>query len=207
VRSLDGRRVAGYRSRSNDVSAQVTALKALNPDGVIIGTDGSQAVTVLSEMKRQGLIKPVIGGTPIIITATLRAAPEIPVVAPATFYPGIKPAAAAQFEAKLTPLLRKSGNLRSDVDVTMYDANVYEIVHMYIEAIKKAGVTARPEDLASDREKVMKYLTNLKGFQGLGGPISFNADGDAIKTFFVVVGQKGKWTEKARGCSGPTGSC
>ncbi len=38
-----------------DVSAQVTKLKALNPDGVVIGADYSQAITVLREMKRQGL--------------------------------------------------------------------------------------------------------------------------------------------------------
>ena len=73
-----------------DVSAQVTKLKALNPDGVVIGADYSQAITVLREMKRQGLMKPVIGGTPLISSAILKAAPEIPIVAPATFYATMK---------------------------------------------------------------------------------------------------------------------
>jgi len=46
-----------------DVSAQVTKMKSLNPDGVVVSADYSQAVTVIREMKRQGLIKPVVGAT------------------------------------------------------------------------------------------------------------------------------------------------
>ena len=46
-----------------DVSAQVTKIKALNPDGVVVSADYSQAVTVIREMKRQGVIKPVAGST------------------------------------------------------------------------------------------------------------------------------------------------
>src|SRR5580698_5317694 len=65
-----------------DVSAQVTKIKALNPDGVVVSADYSQAVTVIREMKRQGVIKPVAGSTQLISSAILKAAPEIPIVAP-----------------------------------------------------------------------------------------------------------------------------
>jgi branched-chain amino acid transport system substrate-binding protein len=190
-----------------DVAAQVTSLKSLNPDAIVIAADYSQAITVLREMKRQGFIRPVIGGSPLISTAILKAAPEIPIIAPATFYPGIKAGTSAKFAGNLLPLLRKGAGLPPEIEVSMYDANIYEIVQMYLTAVSKAGVTAKPADLASDREKIMKYLTNLTGFQGLAGPISFNADGDAIKTFFVLLGKGGKWTQKERGCSGPAGSC
>ena len=44
-----------------DVSAQVTKMKSLNPDGVVVSADYSQAVTVIREMKRQGMVKPVVG--------------------------------------------------------------------------------------------------------------------------------------------------
>jgi branched-chain amino acid transport system substrate-binding protein len=37
-----------------DVSAQVTKMKSLNPDGVVVSADYSQAITVIREMKRQG---------------------------------------------------------------------------------------------------------------------------------------------------------
>ena len=61
-----------------DVSAQVTKMKSLNPDGVVVSADYSQGVTVIREMKRQGLIKPVVGATQLISSAILKAAPGNP---------------------------------------------------------------------------------------------------------------------------------
>lgn len=189
-----------------DVSAQVTAIRGMNPDGVVIGADYSQAITVIREMKRQGFIKPVIGGTPLISSAILKAAPELPIIAPATYYAGIEGEKAEKFTKALTPLLRKGSGLPAEIEPSMYDANITEIVGMYIDGVKKAGVSGKPDDLAADREKLMHYMTDLKGYQGLSGPISFNKNGDAVKTFFVVLGKDGKWTEQLRGCSAADGT-
>jgi len=190
-----------------DVSAQVTKMKALDPDGVVVSADYSQAITVIREMKRQGLTKPVLGATPLISSAILKAAPDIAIVAPATFYATMKGDKAEKFVAVLQPLLRKESGLATEIEPSMYDANIYEIVSMYIDAVKKAGVTAKPEDLQADRKKIRDHMEQLKGFDGLGGPISFNANGDAIKAFYVVQGQNGAWETKVRGCSGTDGAC
>ncbi len=184
-----------------DVSAQVTKMKSLNPDGVVVSADYSQAVTVIREMKRQGLIKPVVGATQLISSAILKAAPEIPIVAPATFYATMKGEKAEKFVGDLQPLLRKTSGLPPEIEPSMYDANIYETVSMYIDAVKKAGVTGKPEDLEADRAKIRDYMAKLVGFPGLGGPIGFNDDGDAIKAFYIVQGEKGVWDSKVRGCS------
>jgi len=160
---------------------------------------------VIREMKRQGFVKPVIGGTPLISSAILKAAPEMPIVAPGTFNAGQKGERVEKFVAALAPILRKESGLPPEIDPSMYDANIYEIVSMYLDAVRKAGVTGKPEDLAKDRERVRDHLVSLKGFQGLAGPITFNPDGDAIKSFFVYVGQNGSWAERARGCSSADG--
>lgn len=188
-----------------DVSAQVTKIKALNPDGVVVSADYSQAVTVIREMKRQGVIKPVVGSTQLISSAILKAAPEIPIVAPATFYAGMPGDKPQTFVKELTPLLHKISGLPAEIEPSMYDANIYEIGSIYIDAIKKAGVTGKPEDLEADRTKIRDYMTKLSGFPGLGGPIAFNQDGDAIKAFYIVQGQNGAWESKVRGCSAPDG--
>jgi branched-chain amino acid transport system substrate-binding protein len=188
-----------------DVSAQVTKMKALNPDGVVVSADYSQAITVIREMKRQGLLKPVVGATQLISSAILKAAPEIPIVAPATFYATMKGERVEKFVSELQPLLRKEASLPPEIEPSMYDANIYEILSMYIDAVKKTGVTAKPEDLESDRTKVRDYMAKLQGFQGLGGPIGFNEDGDAIKAFYIVQGQNGAWETKVRGCSSAGG--
>jgi branched-chain amino acid transport system substrate-binding protein len=191
-----------------DVSAQITSIKGLNPDAVVIGADYSQAITVIREMKRQGFVKPVIGGTPLISAAILKASPDLPIVAPATFYAGMEGASVQKFTSSLTPLLKKGAGLPAEIEPSMYDANIYEIVNIYLDAVRKEGVSAKPADLEADREKVMKHLTSLKGFQGFSGPIAFNKDGDSIKPFFVVLGKDGKWAPKVRGCSAPAGqSC
>src|SRR5580704_12614849 len=188
-----------------DVSAQVTKIKALNPDGVVVSADYSQAVTVIREMKRQGAIKPVVGSTQLLSSAILKAAPEIPIVAPATFYASMAGDKPEKFVKELTPILRKISGLPPEIEPSMYDANIYEIGSIYIEAIKKAGVTGKLEDLEADRAKIRDYMAKLNGFAGLGGPIGFNEDGDAIKAFYVVQGQNGAWQSKVRGCSAPDG--
>jgi branched-chain amino acid transport system substrate-binding protein len=188
-----------------DVSAQVTKIKALNPDGIVVSADYSQAVTVIREMKRQGVIKPVVGSTQLISSAILKAAPEIPIVAPATFYASMAGDKPQTFVKELTPLLRKISGLPPEIEPSMYDANIYEIGSIYIDAVKKAGVTGKPEDLEADRARIRDYMAKLSGFAGLGGPIAFNEDGDAIKAFYIVQGQNGSWQSKMRGCSAPDG--
>jgi branched-chain amino acid transport system substrate-binding protein len=188
-----------------DVSAQVTKMKALNPDGVVVSADYSQAVTVLREMKRQGMIKPVVGSTQLISSAILKAAPEIPIVAPATFYATMKGDKPEKFVAELQPLLRKTTGLPPEIEPSMYDANIYEIASIYVAAIKASGVTGKPDDLDADRTKIRDYMAKLEGFPGLGGPIGFNDDGDAIKAFYVLQGQNGAWDSKVRGCSAAPG--
>jgi branched-chain amino acid transport system substrate-binding protein len=188
-----------------DVSAQVTKMRALNPDGVVVSADYSQAVTVIREMKRQGLMKPVVGATQLISSAILKAAPEIPIVAPASFYATMQGPKPEKFVQDLQPLLRKTSGLPPEIEPSMYDANIYEIVSMYIDAVKKSGVTGKPEDLEADRTKIRDYMAKLVGFEGLGGPIGFNDDGDAIKAFYIVQGQNGAWQSKVRGCSSAPG--
>jgi branched-chain amino acid transport system substrate-binding protein len=205
VKVLNEKDPLSFNTGDLDVSAQVTTIKSLKPDGVVIGADYSQAITVIREMKRQGFIKPVVGGTPLISSAILKAAPEMPIVAPATFYATMKGEKVQKFVSALQPLLRKESGLPPDIEPSMYDTNIYEIVSMYIDAAKKAGLSGKPEDLESDRTKIRDHMAKLRGFEGLGGPISFNEDGDAIKAFYIVQGKDGAWETKVRGCSSAAG--
>jgi branched-chain amino acid transport system substrate-binding protein len=193
--------LASFNTGDIDVSAQVTALKGLNPDAVVCAADYSQAVTVIREMRRQGFIKPVIGGTPLISSAILRAAPDMPIISTATYYAGQEGEAAKRFTDAVTPILRRTAGLPNTIEPSMYDAHMYEIVGIYLDAVRKAGITLADADLEADRGRIRGHLEHLTGYNGLSGPIHFNPDGDAVKTYFVVVGQNGRWTEKLRGCS------
>jgi branched-chain amino acid transport system substrate-binding protein len=113
---------------------------------------------------------------------------------------------AEKFVAELQPLLRKTSGLPADIEPSMYDANIYEIVSMFIAAAKQDGLTGKPQELEAERSKIRDYLTNLHEFEGFSGTIRFSADGDAIKTFFIVQGQNGAWVTKESGCSAE-GAC
>lgn len=188
IEALNGDDPVSFQTGDVDVSAQVTQLKSMNPDGVVIGADYSQAITVIREMEKQGLTVPVIGGSPLISTAILNASDEIPIVAPATYYVGIDDPRAKEFTDNMTQALKGAGE--GELEPTMYDANITEITQMFIEAIRENGLSG---DLAQDRTMIRDQLEQLEGFEGLVGPISFNEEGDAEKAFYVVSAEKGSW--------------
>lgn len=194
-----------FNSGDIDVSAQATTIRSLNPDGIVIAAEYNNATTVIRELKRQGVVKPVIGGTPLIAAGMLKAAPDVPIIAPATFFVGEKSGPKAEkFVAKLQPLLRKTQGLPAEIEPSMYDANIYEIVTLYLDAIRKTSVTLKPNELAQDREKIRKFV-ETGAFEGFAGKVAFGKDGDATKSFYVVVGKDGKWSKGDSGCSGPGG--
>ena len=176
-----------------DVTAQVTKLKSLEADAVIIGAFYNGSSTILREMKRQGVLIPAIGGSPFISSAILEAAPEIPIVSAATYFPGLDRARAKEFTDQATKAIKDAGNLPAGTEPNMFDANMDEIVNIFVEAILKSGVTNDPKNLEQDREKIRDYVANLKEFQGVGGRVGLNKDGDGDKEFYVVLGQNGKW--------------
>ena len=185
-----------------DVSAQVTKMKALNPDGVVVSADYSQAVTVLREMKRQGMIKPVVGSTQLISSAILKAAPEIPIVAPATFYATMKGDKPEKFVNELQPLLRKTSGLPPEIEPSMYDANIYEIASIYIDAIKKA----RRHRQAGRPRRRPHQDPRLHGQARRALPASAARSASTTtatpsRRSIIVQGQNGAWESKVRGCS------
>ena len=89
------------------------------------------------------MVKPVIGGTPLISSAILNAAPEIPIVAPATFYATMKTRKRRNSSLNCSRCCARPPACRLDIEPDMYDANIYEIVSMYIDAVKSSGITGK----------------------------------------------------------------
>ena len=86
----------------------------------------------------------------------------------------------------------------------MYDANIYEIVSMYIDAASRRPASPASRKISTPTApRSATTWPSSKGFEGLGGPIGFNDDGDAIKAFYIVQGQNGAWETKVRVQLGP----
>jgi branched-chain amino acid transport system substrate-binding protein len=112
-------------------------------------------------------------------------------VIPTAFYADLNDGT-KKFEAEFLKRAKAAGIDRSAS--SQFDAATYDIVLMYAEAMKRAKVTGDPSKLAAEREAIKDELRKMKDFPALEGPISFGANGDALKPVYIIEMKDGKWT-------------
>ena len=179
-----------FQIQDFDFRPQVTKLKGMEFDGIAFGGLYFDAVTFCKELRRQGLKQPLVGGSPFINEYfPKKGGKDVEgTFAPCTFHYSIAPpTVVAEF------VKRAKAKGFEPPEPIMYDANVYEAIHFLKYVIEKMGVTNKPEDLAQDREKIMKGLSTIKDFKGIVGPVAFNQAGDADKPVFVAEIKGGTW--------------
>jgi branched-chain amino acid transport system substrate-binding protein len=59
--------------------------------------------------------------------------------------------------------------------------------------MQQAGVTGDKDKRAAERTAIRDQIRKLNKFPALVGPLSINADGDAIKVIYVLEAKGGKW--------------
>jgi branched-chain amino acid transport system substrate-binding protein len=175
-----------FQTGDIDFSAQVTRVKALNPDGIVVVGLYNEGGNVVREIRKQGLAQPVIGALGMseskFIEIAGPAAEGVMVVNP--FWADSPDARVSQWVAQY----RKTGKQPNNAASLIYDA-----LFMTKECIEKSGVTNAPDDLARDRERIRDCWAGVKSFPGLTGKITFNADGDALLDPYVLVVRGGKF--------------
>ena len=179
-----------FQIKDFDFSPQVTKLKGMDFDGIAFGGLYFDAVTFVKELRRQGLSQPIVGGSPFINEYFPKRGGKAAegTFAPCTFHYSIAP---TKFVTEFVKRAKVKGF--DPPEPVMYDNNVYDAIYFIKYAIEKMGVTNRPEDLAKDREKIMKGLSTIKDYRGIVGPVAFNDAGDADKPAFVAEIKDGKW--------------
>jgi branched-chain amino acid transport system substrate-binding protein len=179
-----------FQTKDFDFGPQVTKLKGMDFDGIAFGGLYFDAVTFLKEMRRQGLTQNIVGGSPLIHENFPKVGGKAAngTFAPSTFHYSVAP---TSFVSEFSKRAKAKG---FDIpEPIMYDVNVYDAIYFIKYAVEQMGITNRTEDLASDREKIMKGLTNIKNFNGIVGPVGFNKDGDGHKPVYIAVIQDGEW--------------
>jgi branched-chain amino acid transport system substrate-binding protein len=181
-----------FQARDLDFSAQVTRLKGLAADGIAFGGVFSDAATFIKEARRQGVRLPMVGGNPMMHELFLKLAGEAGegTMAPSFFWAD-SPDPRVQSLVKRFAARATAAGLPPTIE--MISVNTYDAVRLLADVIKKTGVTNRPEDLAADRERIMKGLAATKDWPGVAGRHSFNQDGDGVKDIYVFVVKGGKW--------------
>jgi branched-chain amino acid transport system substrate-binding protein len=175
-----------FQTGDIDFSAQVTKVKGLNPDGVVIAGLYNEGGNVVRELRKQGLQQPVIGAL------GMSEAKFIEVAGPAgEGVMVVNPFWADNPEAKVSAWVteyKKSGKTPNNAASLIYDS-----LFITKQCIEKSGVTNQPDDLARDRERLKDCWTTVKDYPGITGKIAINADGDAVLEPFVLVVKRGKF--------------
>ena len=182
-----------YTTGDFDMRPQVTKLKGMQFDGLVFGGVYMDGVTFIKEARRQGVNQPMMGGNPLMSLQFPRKGGKAAegVFTSAEFYYWMDTPKVKKFTKEFVKRAKAKGI--DPPEPLQFDVNVYDAIYMLAHVMKQNGITNKSEDLARDRELVMKGLTELKGFQGLARKGQFNKNGDAIGDVYVVKAQGGEW--------------
>ena len=181
-----------FQTQAFDMAPQASQLAAQKSDLIGIGSGPEPAARLAKELRRQGHKGRLVAGSTI-------ADPELPklmgeagngTVIPTAYYADLNDRT-KKFEAEFLRRAKAAGIDRSAA--AQFDAATYDIVLMYAEAMKRAGVTGEPAKIAAERTAIRDELAKMKNFPALEGPISFGKNGDAIKDVYIIEMQDGKW--------------
>lgn len=167
-------------------ATQVREMKRAGADAVAISAHPFTTCGVLKEMARQG-VKPklLVGLTSSSSMETLQgcAAQAEGLTIPTSFAP-------------VTPEAKKAAEAvkAAGANLDLHNAAAWENIYTLKELIEKAKITAKPETIQADRQKMREALAALKETQGLLGKVGRTADREAVKPFLFVQAKGGAWT-------------
>ena len=171
-----------------DFSAQITKVKAANPDGIVLAGEYHLAANIAREARKQGLTQPFIGDVPITneLFCKLGGDAVNGVYAVTDFWMG-NPAPKVQDFIKKFKKEHKGKVLPHTTTAAMYDT-----LYITRDIIGKAGLSGSEKALQSDREKIRGGWASVKDYPGIA-KTTIDANGDAWKDYYTLVVKNGEW--------------
>ncbi len=170
-----------YDPKAQDLSVEVTKLRSINPDLLIIVTRAGDAIKLTRDMVRQKFEPKAI------------MSPGSPGLYDQEFFDAVGPYADyfisnlpwANPKSSMTQALEasfKAANPKNRFDYDCFNAGfTFEALLIAADAFKRAGTTDGPTLMKAIKE------TNLKDHVMTGGPIAFNDKGDNMNIASVSV--------------------
>ena len=172
-----------YTKGDMDFSAQLTKIKATNPDVLFLPNYYNEVPLQAQQARRLGLTSAIIGSDSWGSEELLRlGGKDLEGCFFSTHYaPDIATERAQKF---IKDYEAKYGKKPDDVAALTYDAG-----NLLLAAIAKAG--------APDRQKVRDALATIQEFEGVTGNMQFKGTGDPIKSAVILQIKDGKFTYHA----------
>lgn len=184
--------VVTFKHAAFDLSPQVSKLLEQPTDLIGLGAPPEAAIKLAKEMQRQGHKGRIFGGTTV-------ADVELPkrmdgagngMTIGTTFYEQLNETTVS-FGKAFTAKAVEAGMKRTVAN--QFDASTYDIVYLYAEAFKNAGVTGDLDKLTAERTAIAKAMAGLKDQELLEGKISIAENGDAIKPIYILEVEGSEW--------------
>jgi len=187
VQNLTKTDAVTFQSGDPSVAAQVSKLKALNPDAVVLAASPGDAAKIAIEIRRQGMKQQLLGSGALVGDEFLKSggnAVEGAITAAQFWRENPDPKA----HAYLMALEKRTGE-----PPVLHDAYAYDAVLAMAEAVAKGGVTNKPQDLAKDRERIRDALDGIKVVGGSGSWSLDAKTGEVERPMLKATIARGQW--------------
>jgi branched-chain amino acid transport system substrate-binding protein len=171
----------------------MTEIKALNPDGIGVGSCYEAGAKIAIEARRQGIKAPLLGGacnsTPGLI--------EIGGAAVEGYYGSTAAWIVGNPDPKMVRYLKKFKERSPGGKEPPYGGpRSYDNIYIIKKIMEEEGVTNRPGDLEEDREKIRRGWAKVKNYPGISGLTTMDEVGDGKGGVMTLVVQGGKFIAK-----------
>jgi branched-chain amino acid transport system substrate-binding protein len=178
--------VETMRTGDVDFSAQLTKIKSLNPDAIVVSSQGQESVGIMTQARELGMDKVrFLGGNAFNSSGVLKDAGKAMEGALSA-----TPWFASMDNPKNLAFVEKyRSEFKSDPD--WLAAQTYDAVFLVKEALVNAGIT-KDDSLATARKKLRDALAAIKSFDGVMGKMTFAANRNPIVPGAVIIVKDGK---------------
>ncbi|NQU03844.1 MAG: ABC transporter substrate-binding protein [Syntrophaceae bacterium] len=182
-----------FQTQTLDFSPYMTEIKALNPDGIGIGSCYEAGAKICIEARRQGIKAPSIGGacnsTPGLI--------EIGGEAVEGYYGSSAAWIVGNPDERMVKFLKEFKKRSPGGKMPPYSGpRSYDNMYIIKKIMEEEGVTNKPGDLEKDRDKIRKGWAKLKDYPGIAGVTSMDEVGDGVGGVMTLAVENGKFVSK-----------
>ncbi len=171
---------AAYQTGDQDFNAQITSLKANNPDIFFVPGNFTEAAMFIKQAKQNGVTVPLLGGDTYEVQEFLDVA--------GAESEGVEFSAFFDPDAELTPLtkefVQKYRDANEGKDPAGVTALAYDAYNLVCDAIEAAGTT----DPVAIRDALA-----ASDFTGVTGPVKFDENGNPTKAAVIKKVENGKF--------------
>jgi branched-chain amino acid transport system substrate-binding protein len=170
-------------------AAQVTRLKAAQPQAVALVAGSADAARIALEIKRQGFEAQLLG------SGGLQSTGQDFMKAGGDAVEGTM--TAAQFDPDnpdpAVQALIKSYREKTGQEVSLNTAYAYDAVYLIVDQINRMGVTNDPGMLQEDRDRIKDGLDRVKDWVGMGGATTLGSDGEVRRPIMIATVKNGEF--------------